>query len=624
MHRITSTETLPITSEWNVFEILPNEPIREIALYLTPQKALQLRLVNRRFSKLFGDSRTWHIWYRSLGLVPPKMIGLQQAKKLPLWISLKKFLDSQVEFMNGRPNSKEYWREYPHTFCLVTLLMPELSPLHAYAMKILREHCKIPKELSADEIILSAAKGDRNFLVKPMARILAIKSLGDRSTEPKVQEALISILSNTTNSSYENESFCREAVQGLGSSITDPKVQEAVLICLRHFGPFTVRPAFDALISNREGLEAVVSRYAGGSCGLDDTIRKHLIDASVVEYLVQRLYTERNSHLVAELARALGPVIDQEPVQRVFCQRILGLTGNSNWHERHFLFAPILDAKLFKEIKADYQDRIDVVQKKAVADEMLELINGDVVSYRQRLITTLCSENTFEKEAAATLLAPFVQHDPEILAAFVDRIMDRENGRAAIIIVSALAKLAHREDIRLILINEGPLTGKLSPTLSCDNRELRLATIQVLRPFLSEPEVFQAFLSRFKSDEYPTVRCTLIDILAPHLDNPEVLTLFLDAAKDKLWRHSYHSGSDWQVAAIDKLEKMLHVPEVKKTLLELLEKSSYAVKAACVRALGSRNNEDMITIDNLLKLCIDQSADVSKEARRALISRLKE
>lgn len=258
-----------------------------------------------------------------------------------------------------------------------------------------------------------------------------------------------------------------------------------------------------------------------------------------------------------------------------------------------------------------------MLQERAGADVILPL-TADDFDQRQQLLAALSSQNIFKRAAAATKLAPLVPDDPSVLGAFLDRIYAGEHGEAGIIIVSALAKVAYRKDIRTVLIQKGPLDGQIDPGTWYNDPVQRLSTVQALSSFVNEPEVRQAFLDRLKSDENPRVRCKLIEILAPQLDKQDVRTLFLKAAKDKLWLQQHHSGREWQVAAIDKLGSVANIPEVKDVLLQLFEKESYSVKAACIRALCADKQKRLIGPDKIFVACTNRSSDVRKEARRVL------
>lgn len=635
----------PKPVQLNAFDTLPDEIIQDhIAHNFDPKTALLARLVNRRFAALFGDTDIWRVYYRALGLEPPKVLPntgpfslSQLAQKLPLWTSLQAAIEAEVK----EAGDNVYRQKSPRSLCIAVLTIPELLPLHGYAIKILEQHCSVPSGLSADEVILSAARGDGDFGVNEGARILALRWLAMRSADPKAREALISIITNLSRYVSNDESFCSEAVKGLVPYLNDPEVQRAVSIGLQLFGPHAVRGALDPLIPNPDILDAVVDKFSGGLCGLNKIVRNHLNNPDVVTQLMWRLSIANESHIVSELVQALMPVSYQEPVQQAFCGKLLNLGNDRRDHGKWALKKALTNAPLTNGVIEAYRDLIPLVNELAPARVIIdrakdlvvncvneqtppvltpmELDTPNIVSNRQELLSALSNPNEFMRIAAATALAPFVADDPDVLAAFLKRIYVQDFGKVGLIVVSALAKVKYREDICMALIKGGALTGELDSSLTLYNSDLRLATVRTLRQFIDKQEVRDAFLKRLRYDEDPTVRCTLIDILAPQLECEDVRTLFLEAAQDKLWRQSYCSGTEWQVAAIDKLGSVIDRRDVEKVLLQLASTSSYAVKAACTRALCARQQKPRISPGKILIACTDSSHQVREEARQVLV-----
>jgi hypothetical protein len=138
----------------------------------------------------------------------------------------------------------------------------------------------------------------------------------------------------------------------------------------------------------------------------------------------------------------------------------------------------------------------------------------------------------------------------------------------------------------------------------------RLGIIQALRPLANKPEMRQVFLENFKLEWSNKIRTTIIDILAPQLDRKDVCFYFLEVAEDKNWPES-------QVAVIDKLETVVHMPEVSSVLLKLLNTSTGKVKAACMRALSAHPEKRLIQAEDILIACMD-SKEVRAEALRIL------
>ncbi len=609
--------------EYNVFDSLPNENILyTIGRYLPPQDALSMRLVNKRFAVLFSDCYIWQVYYRSLGLEPPEsnqnranQLQLSNlAKQLSFWICLQNMINSKV----SEAGNNVYRLESPRSHCITALVTPELAPLHSFAMKILQNHCNAPLEKSADELILSVAGGDRDFKVNDSTRILALYYLSKRGTEVEVRKVLLSVLNKKNIYGLSNDMFCRVAVKGFIANLTDPEVFSVVINCLKNRGAYAIKPALDTLIKIPEFLNAVISRHSGGTCGLNSIVLNHLNNPLVANTLLQRMKVETSLHLLSELARALKPILEQEPVQWVFCQKWLAISAIDCWHAKTALKNVFRPGLLTKKVKEEFSHRIDGIEDLVIADNILQIEVSKIPGQLQYLFTELSNESSFIREAAAKVLPPLVPNEPKVLTAFLDRIYARETGEACISIVSALAKVAHLKDVRNALIKESPLDGRLDSCTTYYNPGVRLATVEALRPFVEEPEVRQAFLERLNSDDSPKVRCALIDILAPQLDQEDVRLLFLKAAKDELWRQSYHSGSEWQALAIDKLGLFTDIPEVKDVLMELFEKNSFSVKAACIRSLCTNKQNLLISPEQIVEACMDRSPFVREEAFRVL------
>lgn len=602
---ITPPKNQPTFAEFNVFDTLPQPVIlKDIARHLTAQEALSTRLVCRRFAVLFGGRTFWNNLFHEQGLevskapqnTTGKFLLSSLAKTFPIWICLQKAIDSAV-----KRHGKHIYG--PSSLCIAALAIPELEPLRFYVVKSLEEYCKVSAGLTTDELILRVARGDQGFSVNEGARMLALKSLSKRAAEPSARQALLSVITTGTGSKYSasGQNLCNKAVKALLPYLNEDQVKAAVGVGLQKHGPFAVRPALDTFIANPKVLDAVINQFAGGLCGLDKIVCNRLNNTVLVEQLVHRLTTENNEHVVGQLAEALKPVADQKPVQRALCHKYVHLLEiDRNYRARRALERAIRSSPLADDVKAEYRDLIPMIQELCVANDTSQLTASDIIG-RQQLLKALSSQNAFERSAAANVLAPLVPDDPDILAVFLKRISDRDYGEEGAIFVSALARVAHREDVRKVLIGKAP--G---------------ASVQALRPYIDDPVVRQAFLDRLKWNENPTIRCTLIDILAPQLEKEDVRTLFLEAACDKLWRQSYYSGREWQVAAIDKLGSIAKMPEVENVLLQIFAKSCFRVKAACIRALCSDPQKRLLGVNEIFIACTDSSEDVRREARRVL------
>lgn len=611
-------------SESNVFDVLSNEIIQDCIIipFFSPEEALSLRLVNRRFAVLFGDNSICRIYYRSRGLEPPPVeLAINLAKQYPLWSRLQKMIDSDLQHIQNSTNtaSLHYYIRKKTSLCISVLAIPELSVLHNYADKILREYCRIPKELSLKELMICVAKKDKGFGVSDGARILALQFLSKDAAELQVQQALLSIITRPHRycCSHGEEEVCLEAVKNLIPYLPDPTIQDAILLGIRRYGALAVKPALDLMITDSAVLHSVIDIFRGGYCGLDAILCQHLNNPSVVDQLVQRLSTELQSlHVVSELAWLLKTVAEQESVQRALCQRLVDLPDDC--HAKYVLEGTLHDVRLVEAVKEEYRQRIPLLKMRAEAEDLLTCPIKKNIKQRKQWVRALNSTNIFERKIAASILAPLVPEDPEILDAFLNRIYAKEHGEVGIIIVSALAKAAYRKDVRSVLIHKGPLDGKIDSKSPLEDPKLRLATVYALRPFINEPEVRQALLKRLKSDEGENIRCALIDILAPQLDQQDVFDLFLEAAKDRLCRQHDQSGKEWQIAAIEKLAPFIDRPEVSTVILERFKKSNYSsLKAACIRILGAHHTR-LIKPEEILAACMDDSSEVRAEARRVL------
>lgn len=654
-HPLENSSLSQKNSKETVLFTLPNEIIQKILFYLSLEEILPTRLVSKRFAKLVGDNKTWGIYYKTLGLVPPLVpqnlngeLSLSPlAKTLPLWISIQKTIEEATLDLKKGEGSQIYSR----SLCIVALSFPELSPLHFYATETLKKLCKAPKELTVDDLYLSIARGEQNFIVQEQARLLVIEQLSESITEP-VQEVLLSILEKKDALSileekwamvfdsmddpvfkaeprnviaplpftlHKPKNFYHTIVKGLLPFLTSPEGQNALLTGIRKYGTFTMLSVLNRLSMNPKVLDAIIDSFKK-NIGLYKITRKHLNNPFVVDQLRQRLTSTKSLGLKNELARALEPVANQIPVQRTLCQRLFSDIQRNECFSTQLIFV-ITNAKLSEEIIREFRDFIPMIKEIATANKISELSPLTDLEHRKFLIDSLYSENSFERVIAVKLLTPLLPDNPEILDKFLGLINFRGFKKIGVAVVSALATLAHRKDIRTILIERGYLDGRRH-NFELDYPHIRLATIDALRPFVNEPEVRRAFLSRFENDEDIRIRCALIDVLAPQIKEQDVRNLFFKAVENKLPVSPYLSGRSFQIAAIEKLKLDINLPDVQKLLLNQFEASTDAyeehVQAACIKALSFNKDKCLIGVSRLFKLCLHNSVQVSKEAREAL------
>lgn len=594
--------------DYNIFNKLSDEVIiQDIGSYFDFNDTFNASLVSRRFRVLFEHDIFWKKFYVALDLgAPPKNLRMMY----PFWKSIRKLILNEAEKATANIFSKKYFLSH----CISILVMPELSPMHGFALKMVIKQCNLPQNLSANDLILEVAKGTKNYRVCDGARLLAIEALSPRAADPKFKNALISIVTVDKTFCLEVSNRCRAAVQALAPFADEPEVKKALVRCLTNFGPHTVSPAIDKFISDPGIINIVIKAFIGLD-GLEDIVKNHLHDSNIVNELVKTVNETKHSSQLGQAISALKPVSDQIDVQRALCRRFSQI--NEDDPERFYpqaMFSRVMrKATIKNEIKNEFSD-IELIREKMEEEKILQM---DI----NKLLKALCDKKDNIRIAAAKRLAPLGNENVKIRNAFLQRIYKQDNTKVCKYAVRALAGEMHRKFYRKALIERGCLDGRLNNHFRRESPELRLITIKVLRPHMDEPEVREAFLKRLKYDESSQIRCELLSYFAPQIEKEDVLPLFLDAAKDMLERQYYHSGDRWQAAAIDSLKAIIDKPEVKMVILDIFKKSFTSVKAACIRALCSESKIHLELKELLYELTKD-SPKVQAEARKALANRI--
>lgn len=628
MDPITTSQIHSVPFESSVFDLLNDETILDhIGSYLTPNEALNARLVNRRFAILFGDSHIWKIYYKSLGLQAPATVKKRVhqfhlsplAKQLPFWKCLKETIDSMIDF----EGINLYKQRVSRSLCIIALATPELSPLHGYALHILKKHNNVPNEFSSEETLLEFGELTESKRITEGTQLFALEYLAQSPQKPKVRRRLLAALHSMTGYCSLSYRLCTIATKGLLPYISEPEILNAVLNGLQHNDPYAVQPAFDALIESDEGLDVLLNRFGRFSTDFDTIFNKHLQNSKVVNKLLQRLKIENHLRFVQNLVWALGPIADNALVQKALCEKYLSLPSIENSDAKAALVYVLGKARLTADTIKEFSDKIPLIQERAIANTFLQTAKDNITLHKKELLEALSNESLFIRLHASSLLACLVRNDPEVLETFLTHITIKEHGQVGITILQALSKVADRRDVRVALINQGPLQGRLNLPNTRRNSSMSLATIKVLSPFAREFEVREAFLERLASDDCNKVRCALIAILAPQLDHQEVRNLFLKAANGQLKksRYSFYTpDEDWQASAIDKLGRVADLPEVWNALIEIYhyKSTSSSSKAACMRILCANKQKKTITPGDLFLNCIDDNSDLREEAHRIL------
>ncbi len=445
----------------NFTEILPRDVVIEIGKYLTPREALTMLLVDKKCYAIFADRILWTHYYNTHYLTLPP--GLNFRSTYPIWCSLSNAAKLKLKESN-----------FPLSKYISILSMPELIPLHYGVERGLKESYPYYAKLSKDECILDYvidnARGDITTI-----NHLAIDYLSPHLGEPKVREAFLAILLKP----HLAPSLHKEIVDAVLPYLHEPEVHEAILKRLHlSEGPPIVKAALDRMRLTPEILNVIINYDSGCLMDLKNNVCHHVNDPFVVQYLLERLTTERNGHLIFKLIVALEPVADQEIVQLAFCKKFLSLTEGT---ETFSLLEGILcKTKLTSNVKEMYGKTIILVSQQMQADSINDRSN------REQLLEALRSPNPFKKVAAATLLEPHVPHDPEVVDAFLKCLLNCSN-QVKMIIVPVLSKVVFREDVRAVLLKH--CVSKQGPFL---------ATLQCLRPYVDEPKVREAFIKALK------------------------------------------------------------------------------------------------------------------------------
>ena len=633
---------------------LPPEIQYSIGSYLSIKDISTARLICKYFATLFGDENfIWRIKYKPLGLGQPTILQSKIGKLTPspliktlsIWTSFQK----TIEEMDERDST---------TLCIMVSLLPEFTPLHSYAIKVLKKLHNSPKKFSLKKLYLRVAKYDSFFKGN---RILIIKSLQKIEKNSKtMQKIYLSILKENFN--CDSNKLVPIAINGLMPFFSNSEVSSALLSTLENSTMNQISFAFYNFQTNPVIFNAIINRFKI-DYGLYQMVCHRLNDPDVVNRLIYEFKTTNNYLFLYELIDALKPILNQIPVQEALCEKLSNLKPKHNYCKiknllnyckiKNLLINTARSAELDDEIIEKYKKKIPIL-KQLVKEKKISQLSPHKDNHRKLLLKSLSNKYLFIRIAAAKALSPFVmeypkilstflklikpsafqgleiiatnalvpfvQDNPKILSAFLKRINTQIFDDAATSIVCGLAKVANQKNVRMTLLNKGCLSGEIAPSLIGFNINLRLATIQTLQPFLEEPEVREAFFSSFERDEYPPVYNTLAEILAPHLDKEDVRSLFLKIAKNENMEHDpYYYPS--QIAAVEKLGSIANIPEIQELLFKQLAKKNLPnLKAACIRALCSNKNLRLIDPKELLILCIDNFPEVRKAARHALKS----
>lgn len=581
--------------------------ITHLAPYFTPKEALACRLVSGKFAIAFGDKTVWQIYYEKNGIDASKArqetIGnfnfSKLAKTFRIWTSIQVVIRSEIIIPHD--NQKNTLLSY----CLSIIGYAELSPLHAYAMKILKEHCD--QLISPTDNILLHVAARENAQVDLKTRLIAIHALSNRASEEPVQKVLRSILTEFGDWSY---SLCKEVMTALAPYADNPLVKQDVLSALAlGANLFSLLPTLKIYLASPGFLERVIGAFRDGLCGLAEVVGDHLNNNSVVDQLLEQFEITRDQHLIDELARALEPVAKQSRVQRAFCQKLKEIPETFMCERIRWPILKILKkTPLNDDVRMEFSDSTGEL-KQLMHDDLRK---KDPITHRNALLVDLKDKDVNIRTDAAEALAPLAAQDDEVLAAFYERIKAKDYSSIGLIVIPALAKWAGRREIRLTLIQGGALDGWINSFDRQNYPEINIAAIKVLEPYRNEPEVREAFLENLFENPSSQVRCTLIDVLAPQLESQEVRTKFLEAIKSL--------NPDVQIAAIEKLKPYIDEPGVKNLLFQLYPSSDYVLKAELTKVLCSSKVNPLLRTETIFRECINQFREVRQAAHKVLAS----
>jgi hypothetical protein len=308
---------------------LPEEVIKYIGSWLTPNEVLVARLVDKRFAKLYFDPYIWKGFFQTVGLKQPSM-SIESNSPVFLvrnffrWNTLQQMIESKISKLKDAKDQC--------FFCISILTNPEFSPLHGSIIKSLIKVRAIPKNLTADKLILNVARGgDTRFAEETFndfhleSREKAIKSLTNRWEEPEVQDALINLLSDGF--------YANSAAEALKPHVKNDKVKTALLTAIDKVRLYNLKPLLDIMIGNPELLNKVVYSKNKSYKAISDTFNRknYLENPTCVDELICILKTTKPFELQSYFMNALLDVADQEKVQQAICESLVLHLENQNF-----------------------------------------------------------------------------------------------------------------------------------------------------------------------------------------------------------------------------------------------------------------------------------------------------
>lgn len=596
----TSFQTSQVYS--NPFELLPEEVILDnIARTLDQKDILSTRLVNRRFSILFGEDRFWRLYYRNLGLEPPELPRSEASLsklsvRLPFWTTLKRTIEIIELRAKSKANDSFACNEL-RTLCFIALATPQLTPLHPYCFSILKEYYEIPRELTKEELflhILQERLKDVDFQFFCPAYELAIKRLSHRSKESFVQETLLSWVY-----SGNNTKACSIALKILSPHLDDKKKEEIVIFAIKLYGKLSAVKSALKQFMTPSILKVLYKHY------FDYEFKKLIynnINLNLINELVLKLIETESLYLFKGILKALKPAANQELVQRAFCHMLADPFLPRD--KATMIMNIISSVPLSQNIKEEFRYRVPLVSKIVYAETIVRFYND-----RESLIPSLSSTNSFERLNAAKQLAPYID-DQQVFVAFNKRLEHEAYERAEIVIIHTLANIS--SSIRTSLINDNVLSKRM-------NRKIYLEIIKIFCSFIDESNIRQVLFKLFKSSNSNKVRTTLINAFAPQLDREDVRTFYLENLTENLTLGNLFEQG-WKISIIEKLGPVAELPEVQSVLFKRFQGRNWEIRTASMRALCQDQKNPLIPLELIFKAFTDYSK-ISKEAIR-IIKRL--
>lgn len=598
----------------NPFDLLPEEVILDniVARHLDQNDILSIRLVNRRFSILFGEDRFWRLYYRNLGLEPPELARSEAtlsklAVKLPFWMTLKGTIE-KLKLSAITQNKDKWYCTRVRTLCLVALATPELTTLHPYCFSILKEYYEIPESLTKEDIflyILQRDIKDNNFSFYGYE--FAVKRLSHRSKEPIVQETFLDWV-NSGNFNFTKT--CSLALKKLSPYLSEKKKEDIAIFAIKEFhcDGFSVVKAVLKQFMTPNILNLLCENYHRKN--FSEILRNNL-NINFINELVKKLNEPNNEHIFKVILKALKPVANHELVQKAYCQLLGDLTLSRS--KATMLMNSMSMVQLTETIKEEFHD-VPFVKTIIRADRVFQLSFKDV-NQRQELISLLFTEQSFKRLNAAKQLAPFID-DPEVLAAFKKCLKNEEYELAEVVMMQSLANISSSMRIKLLNKSAHILSSRLH---SKENSQIQLEIIKIFCSFIDEYKIRSNLFSAFRLSVKPTkkIQMTLINAFATQLHQEDVRTFLLETLH--LYFSSLHEGS--KIALIEKLVVIADLPMVKSNLIKLFQEYDPKIRAASMRALCPYQKKPLIPLESIFLECLNGHYICSKEALR-IIKRL--